>query len=76
MSAEGLIRYNAQRCETAKGKVCVCRCGGELHGHAHSEPWIKKQAAIIDAAKADLGPVQGALELGVKQNSFENPPAP
>jgi len=22
----------AQRCETAKGKTCKCRCGGLLHG--------------------------------------------
>jgi hypothetical protein len=27
----------ASRCETAKGKVCRCRCGGLLHGSARGE---------------------------------------
>lgn len=28
----------ATRCETAKGKVCHCRCGGKLHGAARMKP--------------------------------------
>lgn len=44
---EALVRRNASRCETAKSKTCECRCGGALHGAAHSEQWIKHVAAAL-----------------------------
>lgn len=37
------LRTLAYRCETAKNDRCKCRCGGELHGTAHTEEWIDEQ---------------------------------
>ena len=33
----------AERCETAKTKRCKCRCGGAMHGIAHSHEWIAEE---------------------------------
>ncbi|HZO54870.1 MAG TPA: hypothetical protein VFB63_19340 [Bryobacteraceae bacterium] len=41
--SEGRLRYEAMRCETAKCKRCRCRCGGALHGTAHSAEWIAEE---------------------------------
>jgi hypothetical protein len=39
-----LTARQAKACEEAKGKACVCRCGGALHGRSHE--------AIMYAEKA------------------------
>jgi hypothetical protein len=39
----GRLRYQADRCETAKCKRCRCRCGGELHGIHHSDEWVAEE---------------------------------
>ena len=49
MSARGLVDYNADACEAAKGPRCRCGCKGKLHGVAHSEEWRGETAARIDA---------------------------
>jgi hypothetical protein len=33
-----LSHRQASRCETAKNKICKCRCGGALHGAARMRP--------------------------------------
>lgn len=40
---EGVLRFQAFRCETAKHKRCKCRCGGALHGTKHTEEWIDEE---------------------------------
>ena len=37
------LRALADRCESAIGKRCKCRCGGALHGIAHSDEWISEE---------------------------------
>lgn len=49
MTAAGLVRYNAERCEAAIGPTCHCSCGGEFHGKRHSEEWIKATSDLIDS---------------------------
>ena len=36
-----LVERNAIACEQARRPVCVCRCGGTLHGAAHGAEWIE-----------------------------------
>lgn len=40
---ETLIARNALACEEATGRRCRCRCGGALHGSAHSAEWQREQ---------------------------------
>lgn len=44
------IDRNADKCEAAAEKRCVCSCGGELHGRKHSRAW---RQAVFDKAAAD-----------------------
>ena len=39
----GLLRFQADRCETAKNPRCTCRCGGALHGMYHTEEWVTEE---------------------------------
>jgi hypothetical protein len=47
---EALVKRNAEACENARAPVCVCGCGGALHGKAHSAAWCRAQAQIMAAA--------------------------
>lgn len=55
-----LSRYLANRCESAVGPKCTCRCNGVLHGKAHAE-FLKRvnealeiQGVIIDDDIQDI----------------------
>lgn len=44
-----LVERNALACEQARRPVCVCRCGGKLHGKAHGAEWVEDQVELIVA---------------------------
>jgi len=46
------IDRNADKCEAAREKRCVCACGGALHGVAHSRAWREKVFQDAQAAQA------------------------
>lgn len=44
------IDRNADKCERAAEKRCVCSCAGALHGRRHSAAW---RQGVFDKAQAD-----------------------
>lgn len=54
---EGRLKDQAFRCATAKHKRCHCRCGGALHGVAHSHEWIAEEV-LRDRLRCQVQPEQ------------------
>jgi hypothetical protein len=59
---EGLLRRNAEACENARLPQCRCRCGGELHGKAHGDDWIRREAELLLAQLAQMDALAELIE--------------
>jgi len=55
--SEGVLRYQAMRCETAKYPRCKCRCGGAFHGTKHADEWIAEEV-MRDRVRCQCVPQQ------------------
>ena len=60
--SEGVLRYQAMRCETAKYPRCKCRCGGAFHGTKHADEWIAEEAAVLEIEATHIARQLNRLE--------------
>ena len=68
----------ASRCETAKNKICRCRCGGKLHGALRMLPEKEGREQEFFEALPEEDPhhVRSAEEKRARRRKPPKPPPP